>query len=132
MSSAAINSPGCDWKALTPLSIEQGFDLLTQDGRDRAEKVRRTEKPDLIVGEWMCDPFSQVQNLNIGRGGLTAEKILEKRRTHSKLVEWIAKQERWQRTANKGHWLDEQPEKCGSWNLTATQEMQRENYNTVF
>ena len=68
MSSAAINSPGCNWKALTPLSIEQGYDLLTQDGRDRAEKVLRIEKPALTVGEWMCDPFSQVQNLNIGKG----------------------------------------------------------------
>ena len=29
-------------------------------------------------------------------------------------------------------WLGEQPERCGSWDLRATQEMQRENWNTVF
>ena len=74
MSAEAVNSKGCDWKALTPLSIEQGFDLLTQAGRDAAEKVLRTEKPDLIVGEWMCDPFSQMQHMNISKGGLTAKK----------------------------------------------------------
>ena len=75
MSAAAVDSKGCDWQALTPLSIEQGYNLLTQEGRDRAEKVLRIEKPDLIVGEWMCDPFSQMQNSNIGKGGLTAEHI---------------------------------------------------------
>ena len=79
----------------------------------------------------MCDPFSSRNNVNITRGGLTAEKILEKRRTHCKLIDWIAKQERWQRTRG-AQWLGEQPEKCGSWDLHATQEMQRENYNTVF
>ena len=72
-----------------------------------------------------------MQNVNIGKGGLTAEKILEKRKSQSKLVEWIAKQERWQRTRH-AHWLGEQPERCGSWDLRATQEVQRENYNTVF
>ena len=60
------------------MSIEQGYNLLTQDGRDRAEKVLRTEKSDFIVGEWMCDPFSQIQSINIGKGGMTAEKIREK------------------------------------------------------
>ena len=69
--------------------------------------------------------------MNIGEGGLTAEKILEKRKSHSKLINWIARQERWQRKRN-GHWLGEQPERCGSWSLGATQEMQRENWNTVF
>ena len=80
----------------------------------------------------MCDPFSQMQNINLSKGGLIAQNVLEKRQTHSKLVNWIAKQERWQRTVNKSHWLDEQRETCGSWDLTATQEMQRENFNTVF
>ena len=54
------------------------------------------------------------------------------RKSQAKLIDWTAKQERWQRDVNKGHWLGEQPEKCGSWNLRQTQEMQRENYNNVF
>ena len=106
---------------MTPISIEQGFDLLTDAGRSRAEQYLRKEKPDLIVAEWMCDPFSQMQNINLAKGGLTAE-----------IIDWTAKEERWQRRVNKGHWLGEQPEKCGSWNLSATQEMQQENYNIVF
>ena len=114
MCQAAINSDNTNWHALTPMSIEQGFDLLTQSGRDAAEKYIKTEKPDLIIGEWMCDPFSSWQHVNMGKGELTAEKILEKRRTHGKLVDWIAKIERWQRTVNKRHWPGEQPEKCGS------------------
>ena len=80
----------------------------------------------------MCDPYSTMQNNNLAKGGLTEARILDMRKSHAKLVDWIAKQERWQREVNKGHWLGEQPEKCGSWNLRATQEMQRDNFNTVF
>ena len=111
MTAAALASTTINWQALTPISIEQGFDLLTESGRQKAEQYLRKEKPDLIVAEWMCDPFSSMQNINVAKGGLTAEKILEKRRTRAKLIDWIAKQERWQRTRN-AHWLGEQPERC--------------------
>ena len=131
MTSAALGSATGNWQAITPISIEQGYDLLTDAGRKNAEAYLRREKPDLIVAEWMCDPFSSMQNINIAKGGLTAEKILEKRKALAKLIEWIARQERRQRTRNC-HWLGEQPERCGSWDLSATQEMQRENWNTVF
>ena len=53
-----------------------------------------------------------MQNINLNRDGLTAEKILEKRKSHCELTDWIAKPERWQRTANRAHWLGEQ---AGSW-----------------
>ena len=132
MSKAALDSKTRQWKAMTPISVEQGFDLLTETGRNKAERHLREQKPDLIIAQWMCDPFSSRQNVNIARGGITAENILEKRKTHTKLNDWIARQERWQRTQNKGHWLGEQPQTCGSWKLQSTQEMQQENYNIVF
>ena len=132
MTAAALASSTMNWNAMTPISIEQGFDLLTETGRRNAERYIQQEQPDLIVAEWMCDPYSKIRNVNFAKGGLTEAKILDMRKSHAKLVAWIAKQERWQREVNKGHWLGEQPEKCGSWNLRATQEMRRGNYNTVF
>ena len=59
MTAAALSSATMAWEAMTPISIEQGFNLLTDSGRSRAEQYLRKEKPDLIVAEWMCDPFSQ-------------------------------------------------------------------------
>ena len=79
----------------------------------------------------MCDPFCSWTHVNVARGGQAATNILQARQAHAKLINWIAKIERWQRTENKGHWLGEQPETCGSWGLRAMQEMQRENWNTV-
>ena len=77
MTALALASTSVNWQALTPISIEHGFDLLTPTGRQKAETYLRKEKPDLSVAEWMCDPFSSMQNINIAKGGLTAEKILE-------------------------------------------------------
>jgi hypothetical protein len=59
-------------------------------------------------------------------------KILDLRKAHKKVSAWIARQEQWQRLVNKGHWIGEQPARCGSWNLQCLQEMQEENYNTDF
>ena len=87
MTAAALASTTIPWTAMTPISIEQGFDLLTETGRNKAEEYLRKEKPDLIVAEWMCDPFSQMQNVNLGKGGLTAERILEKRQKTFKTSE---------------------------------------------
>ena len=92
MTSVALTSLTGNWQAMTPISIEQGFDLLTVAGRNKADDYLHTEKPDLIVAEWMCDPFCQIQDVNIAKGCITAERILEKRQTHTKLVDWIAKQ----------------------------------------
>ena len=61
MTAAALSSATMAWEAMTPISIEQGFNLLTDSGRSRAEQYLRKEKPDLVVAEWMCDPFSQWQ-----------------------------------------------------------------------
>jgi hypothetical protein len=101
-------------------------------GRLKAEDYLRREKPDLIIGEWMCGPFSQFQNINMAKGPDWMSKILELRKAHMKVSAWIARQERWQRLENKGHWIGEQPARCGSWNLKCLQEMQEENYNTYF
>ena len=132
MSKAAQQSKTGSWIALTPISIETGFDLLTVMGRLKAENYLRREKPDLIIGEWMCGPFSQFQNINMAKGPEWMTKILELRKAHMKVSAWIARQERWQRLENKGHWIGEQPARCGSWNLKCLQEMQEENYNTYF
>ena len=59
-------------------------------------------------------------------------KILGVRKAHKKVSAWIARQEKWQRLVNKGHWVGEQPARCGSWNLQCLQEVQEENHNTYF
>ena len=73
----------------------------------------------------MCSPFSSIQPLNLAKGGELRNRILQEQREHAKLSAWIAKLECWQRTANKGMWIGEQPDGCGSWKLGCTQEMQR-------
>ena len=89
------------WKACTPVSIEHGYDLLTRSGRQRAEAYIKEQKPDLIVGEWMCSPFSALQRTKVAKGGDLADRILKDQREHAKVSAWIAKIERWQRTQNK-------------------------------
>ena len=58
------------WKACTPVSIEHGYDILTASGRKHAEDCIYSEEPDMIVGEWMCGPFSSMQNTNLGKSWL--------------------------------------------------------------
>ena len=78
VTAAASASTTTNWTATTPTSIEQWYDVLTEQGRKSAESYLRQEKPDLIVAEWMCDPFNKLHNINISKGGLTADKTLEK------------------------------------------------------
>ena len=68
----------------------------------------------------------------MGKSEELKQRILQEQREHAKVSAWIARIERWQRTVNKGHWLGEQPDTCGSWILPCLQEMQRENLNTSF
>ena len=63
------------WQVCTPVSIEHGYNLLTKEGRDAGERYIKRQKPDLLVGEWMCGPFSSMQNLNLGKGGKLADKF---------------------------------------------------------
>ena len=78
----------------------------------------------------MCGPFSPLQNINKAKSQELHDKIVADQREHAKVSAWIAKIERWQRKVNKGMWVGEQPDKCGSWNLKCTQEMQQENHNS--
>ena len=92
-------------QACIPVSIEHGYDLLTPIGRRKAEIYIKHEKPDLLVGEWMCGPFSSMQNINLNKGPELRNQILKAQREHAKVSAWISKMERWQRNVNKGHWL---------------------------
>ena len=82
------------WQVCTPVSIEHGFDILTPEGRAKGWKHITTEKPDLIIGEWMCGPFSAMQQLNLFKGGELRDRILAQRKQHTKVSEWIAKVEK--------------------------------------
>ena len=84
------------WQVCTPVSIEHGFDLLTLQGRKKGEDYIYREKPDLIVGEWMCSPFSSLQDVNLAKGEELGNKILKEQREHAKVSAWIAKIGRWQ------------------------------------
>ncbi len=118
------------WKTYAPITIETGFDLLTTSGRQKAMTMLRKLKPDVIIAEWMCDPWSQMQNINISKGGLTAENIMEKRRIHTHLLHWLAYVERWQ-TSRGAHWVGENPYTAASWRQPALQAMLKRNWNTI-
>ena len=118
------------WKAFPPITIETGYDLLTKRGRDDAFAKLQTILPDLIVAEWMCDPWSNIQNINLAKGGDTAQKILDKREIHSHLLQWFAKVEQWQRKRG-AHWLAEKPHGALSWKQQCMLAIQDENYNAI-
>ena len=80
----------------------------------------------------MCGPFSTMQNINLSKGPELRDRILKMQHEHAKVSAWIARIEDWQRHVNKGQWLGEQPDKCGSWKLRCMQPMQEANYNTLF
>ena len=110
-----------NWHVCTPVSIEHGFDLLTPQGRKKGAEYIYKEKLDLIVGEWMCSPFSSLQNLNLAKGGELRDRVLHDQREHAKVSAWISQIEKWQRKVNKGMWIGELPHKCGSWKLQCLQ-----------
>ena len=64
ISTLALEHPNGRWEVCTPVSIEHDFDVLTPEGRRRREEYIYREKPDLIVGEWMCGPFSSPNHIN--------------------------------------------------------------------
>ena len=51
------------WLGLAPISIETGYDLLTQDGVRRAKNKILYEEPDLLVLAFPCAPWSVLQHL---------------------------------------------------------------------
>ena len=63
------------WHGLDPITLETGFDLLTESGRQKAFRHLVNVDPDVIVGEWMCDPFSQMQNINRCKSRILALKL---------------------------------------------------------
>ena len=75
------------WKAFPPITIETGYDLLTKRGRDDAFAKLQTMLPDFIVAEWMCDLWSNIQNINLAKDGDTAQTILDKRDIHFHLLQ---------------------------------------------
>ena len=79
ISTLALEMPNGKWQVCTPVSIEHGYDVLTESGRRKAEKYIHHEKPDLIVGEWMCSPFSSLQHINMSNGTELRNKILTER-----------------------------------------------------
>ena len=111
------------WHGLDPITLETGFDLLTESGGQKAFRHLVNVDPDVIVGEWMCDPFSQMQNINRCKSRLLAHKLRAAQEKHRPLLRWIARVERWQRRRGK-HWIGEQPSTCLSWKEPALQEMQ--------
>ena len=60
---------------MDPITLETGFDLLTESGGQKAFKHLVTVDPDVIVGERMCDPFSQMQNINKYKSRLLFQKL---------------------------------------------------------
>ena len=85
ISTVALEKDPQHWKVLTPVSIEHGFDVLTPDGRKRGEEYMYKHKPDLIVGEWMCSPYSSMQHINMAKSPELHNKILQEQREHAKV-----------------------------------------------
>ena len=85
ISSLAVERDPEHWKVCRPITIETGFNLLKKSGRKKADKHLEKEKPDLIVAEWMCSPFSSTQNMNLGKGGDIRDRILREQSKHKKV-----------------------------------------------
>ena len=75
------------WDACTPISLETGVDLFERAHREKALEYIAAEDPDLTVLAPPCDPWSQIQNLNMSRPGVL-KKLLQKRRRHKVLLQF--------------------------------------------
>ena len=65
------------WDARTPISLETGVDLFEHAHRAKALEYIAAEDPGLTVLAPPCDPWSQIQNLNMSRPGVM-NKLLQK------------------------------------------------------
>ena len=91
ISTLALEHANGKWDVCTPVSIEHGFDVLTPEGRRHGEEYIHRERPDLVVGEWMCGPFSSLIHVSMGKSDELKEKILREQRDHAKVSAWIAR-----------------------------------------
>ena len=63
------------WKSCSPITIETGFDLLTENGRKKGFLYLQQHLPDVIIAEWPCDPFCSWVKVNAGKGPEIAQKL---------------------------------------------------------
>ena len=49
------------WDVLEPITLESGFDLLTQKGRAEAMAYLEKERPDVVVFAWPCTPWTRMR-----------------------------------------------------------------------
>ena len=76
------------WEGSEPGSIETGYDLSTEDGRKAAWQYYRDFDPDVVVIAFPCDPWSKMQNMNMGNP-VTKAKIMAKRTLHRHILHWV-------------------------------------------
>ncbi len=78
------------WKIFL-ITIETGFDLLTDRGRQLAWKRLVKGKPDVIVFEFMCDPWSVMQNVSLAKSEDFAAQLRAIRVRHLAMLRWISR-----------------------------------------
>jgi hypothetical protein len=66
------------WEVWEPISLEPGFDLLTQHGHKEAFEYVQHVRPSVLAFAWPCTWWSPLQNLNEDEGAFL--QMLEKHR----------------------------------------------------
>ena len=92
----------------TPMSLENGWDFLRQEDRERAKALVRKEKPFFLVLAFPCGPFSPLQRLN---PSARHDEILEAGRTLMRFALELAQIQ----VAGGRHYVLENPLPSGAW-----------------
>ncbi len=88
------------------------------------------EKPDVIVFEFTCDPWSLIQNVNIAKSEEFAAQVRLVRTRRLAMLRWIARVQSWQER-RRAHFLVENPSTSLAWKQFCMRAMQEENYVTI-
>ncbi len=118
------------WKTFSPITIETGFDLLTECGRQLAWRRLMQDKPDVIVFEFMCDPWSLIQNVNIAKSEDFAQRLRTERIRHLAMLRWVGRVQQWQ-VRRHGQFLVENPSTSLVWKQFCLRRMQSDHYVTL-
>ena len=103
----------CGWDAAPAISLENGYDLTSRAARKEAWGVIHEEAPDLIVLAFPCDPWSIMQNLNLGKEGF-AVWLSTQKEAHRPLLRFVRRVVLHQRRRGK-RFLIENPRTSRAW-----------------
>ena len=106
----------------TPMSLENGWNFLREDHREKALQIVREEKPFCLVLAFPCGPFSPLQRLN-SKG----QETLDARQADGLVLMRFAIQLAQEQINNGRHCILENPRPSQAWHMVEMRRFLEEN-----